>query len=449
MFIFEHRRLMKKITLLLLLLGAHALAEIPKNVKQSIDQRVKHGINPSIVIGVYQDGESEFYSQGYQDQANKLPATEHSVYEIGSITKTFTGLLLAQAVKQNKLTLDTAVQDHLPAGVGLLDSESQPITFKQLSTHTSGLPRMPDNIPLFAKDPYADYDQTQLWQGIETATRLKAGVNYQYSNLAAGLLGVALSRVEQQSYNELVTERIIKPLGLNSTYMQLDQVPDPYLAKGYTGNKEANPWNFKALAGAGSIRSSIKDLLAYGVAHLGEPENLLSAAMQLATTVHYKQDQLQVGLGWHITPNNIFWHNGGTMGFRSIIMIDPKNNKVVAGITNHNNEDVEDIVSHLIEPSSPLKTYDFPVAIDSKELQQYTGTYHNEDADKEVIIKQEEDRLFFTAKKQPKQQLTYIGDHAFKFNLVNATITYQQDGEGHFTGFDFKGFGKPQFYKKQ
>ncbi len=440
---------MKKITLLLLLLAAQAQAEIPQHVKQDIDQRIKHGINPSIVIGVYQDGKSSFYTQGYQNLEQKTPASEDSVYEIGSITKTFTGLLLAQAVKQNQLTLDTAVQDHLPHGMTLQDSAAQPITFKQLSTHTSGLPRMPDNIPLFAKDPYADYDQAKLWQGIKTAKRLPAGTNYQYSNLAVGLLGVALSRVENQSYNQLVTERIIQPLALNSTFMQLDEVPKQYLATGYTGSKAANPWNFKALAGAGSIRSSIKDLLAYGVAHLQNSEHPLSAAMQLATTSHYQQDQLQVGLGWHISPQNILWHNGGTMGFRSIVMIDRKNNKVVAGITNHNNEGVEDIVGHLMNASSPLKTHDFPVAIETAQLQQYIGTFYNANADKQIIIKANQGRLFFTANKQPKQRMTYIGADTFKFGVAKVTLSYQKDDQGHVTGFEFNGWGEPQFYTKQ
>lgn len=440
---------MKKITLLLLLLATHAQAEIPQHVKQDIDQRIKHGINPSIVIGVYEDGQSSFYIQGYQNLEQKTPASVDSVYEIGSITKTFTGLLLAQAVKQHKLTLDTAVQDHLPNDVNLEDSEARPITFKQLSTHTSGLPRMPDNIPMFTKDPYADYDQTKLWQGIKQAKRLPAGVNYQYSNLAVGLLGVALSRVENHSYNQLITERIIQPLGLTSTFMQLDEVPAQHLATGYTGNRAANPWNFKALAGAGSIRSSIKDLLAYGVAHLENSEHPLSAAMQLATTSHYQQDQLQVGLGWHISPQNILWHNGGTMGFRSIVMIDPKNNKVVAGITNHNNEDVEDIVSHLMNASSPLKTYDYPVAIEAAQLQQYIGTFYNENADKQITIKLQQGRLYFTANKQPKQRMTYIGDDTFKFGVAKVTLSYRKDDQGQVTGFEFKGWGKPQFYAKQ
>ncbi len=440
---------MKKFTLLLLLFAVQVQAEIPQHVKQDIDQRVKHGINPSIVIGVYQDGKSVFYTQGYQDLEQKTPATEQSVYEIGSITKTFTGLLLAQAVKQNKLTLDTAVQDHLPNGVTLQDSAAQPITFKQLSTHTSGLPRMPDNIPLFTKDPYADYDQAKLWQGIKTAKRLQAGVNYQYSNLAVGLLGVALSRVENLTYNQLVTERIIKPLALNSTFMQLDEVPKQHLATGYTGNKAANPWNFKALAGAGSIRSSIKDLLAYGVAHLQGSEHPLAAAMQLATTAHHQQDQLRVGLGWHISPSNMLWHNGGTMGFRSILMIDRQNNKVVAGITNHNNEDVEDIVSHLMDASNPLKTHDYPVAIEAAQLQQYIGTFYNADADKPITIKANQGHLYFTANKQPKQRMTYIGDNTFRFGVAKVTISYHKDEQGHITGFEFKGWGKPQFYDKQ
>ncbi|WP_223788359.1 serine hydrolase [Marinicella meishanensis] len=437
---------MKKTLLLGWLMASAVQAEIPANVQEQINLRVQHGLNPSIVIGVYEHGQSVFHTAGWQDPAQQIAATTETVYEIGSISKTFTALLLAIQAEQHDLSLDAAVQDHWPAPLQLVDAQQQAITFKQLATHTSGLPRIPGNLMAFGTDPYAQYDRAQLLKGVSMAQPQAAGTQYAYSNFGAGLLGESLAVMQNTPYNQLVSDQILKPLGLQHTYMTLDAVPEAHLAQGHNGNRASQAWNFAALAGAGSIRSDIRDLLAYGVAHLSATESPLQAAMDLATAVHYEQGQLQVGLGWHFGQGGIIWHNGGTGGFRSMLMIDPKNQRVVAGITNSSNNDVEDIVAHLMNPDAPMRQHDFPVPIEASQLDPYLGQYRHQNSDKTLRIERKNDRLFMVAPKQPRYAMTHVGDHTFTLNLAKVKMTFDVDDNGQVNQLQLIGWGEPQTY---
>ncbi len=422
-------------------------AQIPQQVKTEIEQRVKHDINPSIVVGFYQNGQAEYYTAGLNNKQHSSQVTANSVYEIGSITKTFTSLLLAQMVADKKLKLNDAIQDYWPQPFSLLDANQQPITFKQLATHTSGLPRLPNNMMPFAKDPYATYDRSMLIKAVNTTKPGPAGNDYAYSNFAVGLLGETLALVENQSFNDLVQQNILKPMQLKQTYMLLEQVPEELLVQGYNGKKASNAWNFKALAAAGSIRSSIQDLLMYGVNHLTFNPEGLKPAMQLAMKTHFQNNNSTVGLGWHIN-DGIYWHNGGTGGFRSILMIDPINNKVAAGITNHNNHDVEDIVAYLMDPSRSMRQHDYPETIADEKLATFTGHFKHVDSDKMIHITHENQQLLFNAKGQKNQQLNYIGEDTFKFGIMKIKVKFTQDSQGNVSALSLMGWGKPQVYNK-
>lgn len=434
-------------TFILLFITQLSLAQIPEAVMKEIDLRTQHELNASIVIGVFEQGESYFYAKGWQNRAEQIPASTDSVYEIGSISKTFTGLLLARMSQVHGFAIDDPVRNHWPKPFELIDQAGKPVTLKHLATHTSGLPRLPSNLNLFSTDPYASYDRNDLINGVMASQPQQAGSNYAYSNFGAGLLGESMAVIADQSYNDLIAQHILKPLGLNQTYMNLDAVPDGLLAQGYAGKSAAQAWNFKALAGAGSIRSSIKDLLHYGTAYLTTDQPQLNDAMTLATQVHFSNDKTQVGLGWHFSQSGMIWHNGGTAGFNSMLMIDPKQQKVVAAITNTDpNHNVEDIAVHLMDASNPMRKHDFPVAIEPKALDAYIGEYHNESTKKPLRIERRDDQLFLVAAKQPKFAMTYIGNNSFKLNLINAKVIFKNNSQGQVDGLDFIGWGEPQAY---
>lgn len=249
-----------------------------------------------------------------------------TLFEIGSITKVFTGILLADAVLKGKAVLDDPISKHLPADLLSDDSPLQAVTLLDLTTHTSGLPRLPGNLDRGGDpaDPYAHYDEARLYaylKGFQSSDFKDRGKT-SYSNLGVGLLGHLLERVSGKPYEDLVKEMIFEPLGMRDSFVQRKPGVIPAdrenrFATGHSGGKEVPHWHIDALAGAGAIVSSARDLARFAQAHWSEKTPAdLRAAMEMAAT----PQRGKVGLGWFIGEKGLN-HNGGTGGFRSEIRI--------------------------------------------------------------------------------------------------------------------------------
>jgi CubicO group peptidase (beta-lactamase class C family) len=357
---------------------------IPKDVEQAIRARVKNGYAPSIVIGVIDENGSTVMGEGgtKRDAGSKVDAD--TIYEIGSITKAFTGIILADMVKKGEVGLDDPISKHLPAGVDTPTKDDKEITLKTLSNHTSGLPRLPDNmVPDDSDNPYASYSPQDLYEFLDGyAMESAIGVKYAYSNLGAGLLGHILSRVANQTYEQLVWQRIAKPLGMTSTMCAVRPDSTSRAAQGYNGAVEAGNWDINTLAGAGDLVSSANDMLKFVAANLDLGSNPLRDAMTLShePTIHGSTPSTQVGLGWHIRDHNgrkLIWHNGGTGGFRSFVGFAPDKRFGVVVLSNTGSLSVDDIGFHTLEPEIELETrWDEPtVRVDEKTLNSYIGYY--------------------------------------------------------------------------
>lgn len=184
------------------------------------------------------------------------------VFEIGSVSKVFTALLLADAAARGAVTLDTPVIQLLPFGVRFPERDGVRPTLEQLATHRAGLPPLPDNLDPTAPDPYAHYGEAELYAYLEHAELLfTPGTAYSYSNLGAGILGHVLARTLGTSYADAVTTRILEPLGLHHTWTEVPAAEQARIVPGHTaGGAAAGPWTFDVLAGAGAWRSTARDM---------------------------------------------------------------------------------------------------------------------------------------------------------------------------------------------
>ena len=251
-----------------------------------------------------------------------------TTFEIGSITKTFTALALAQAVVTGRLSLDTPVRDILPAGRTVPSRNGREITVEQLARHTSGLPHSPQRLGLRAlwavatrgEDPYAPISTPVLldWLSQTRLRRTPGEARIRYSNFGAGVLGVALTHVYgKATYYEMVEEVVLRPLGLTATTAE----PGETLAQGHTFRRRPAPnWHLDGLAGAGALRSTARDLLSYLHAQLEPDLTPLAEAIRLTHVLLKPAARMTVGLGWMRSVSRagpMFWHNGGTGGFRS------------------------------------------------------------------------------------------------------------------------------------
>ncbi len=219
------------------------------------------------VIGVLSGGKTYTYCYGEVKKGEAVLPDENTLYEIGSVSKTFTATLLAEFVEEGKLKLSDPVNQFLPDSIARLIFNSKPVTLESLSNHTSGLPRLPLNLYVGADitNPYKHYDDNRLFGYLKAFKPYREpGAQYEYSNLAVGLLGVVLERISGKSYEVLLEEKICKPLAMQHTLLTLQKEDSAHFAKGYNGmGQPVASWEFKSLAAAGGIRSSVKDMLLY------------------------------------------------------------------------------------------------------------------------------------------------------------------------------------------
>jgi D-alanyl-D-alanine-carboxypeptidase/D-alanyl-D-alanine-endopeptidase len=254
-------------------------------------------------------------------------------WEIGSITKVFTALLLARLQHTGQLSFTDPVARYLPATLKL-PKNFEKITFENLATHQSGLPRLPSGMKFFRKnamaDPYAIFDEAEVFRAIE-ATKLKSlpGVGRpRYSNYGFGLLGFALENVTNKAYEDLLMQEIINPIGLSTATFG-----DEGLRQGHSRKKEVGPWHMGRFASMGGLRMSASDLSKLLIASQ-DKLHPLAPAFNETFKIRYQDKRTAVGLGWHyLKDQKVVGHNGGTLGARteSWINLESKTHVIVFG----------------------------------------------------------------------------------------------------------------------
>ncbi|MEA2327449.1 MAG: serine-type D-Ala-D-Ala carboxypeptidase/endopeptidase [Thermoanaerobaculia bacterium] len=396
-----------------------------------------------IVVGVIDSTGRRVVAYGKTAKDGK-PVDADTVFEIGSITKVFTSLLLADAVKRGEVALTDPVSKYLPPDVKLPERGGKKITLVDLSTHTSGLPLFPSNVhPKDPANPFADYTVAQLYEFLATVELPRdIGSKYEYSNLGGGLLGHVLARRAGTDYETLVRTRILQPLGMKSTAITLSKVMKDRLAAGHdAGLQPASNWDLPTLAGAGALRSTANDLLTFVGANIGMEKSLLAPSMaaMLATRRPTGFPGLEIALGWHISTLNgheIVWHNGGTGGYRTWIGFDPKSRTGVVVLSNtFTTAGVDDIGAHLLDSNVPLlqaAKQRKEVKVDPAILDRYAGRYAL--APTFVItVTRDGDHLYAQATAQPRFEIFAEDDRNFFYKVVDAQITFVVDATGRAT----------------
>mgnify|MGYP001815428281 FL=1 len=296
-----------------------------------IDEQVGSGAALAVSIAHRKDGEVTYYGGGVVAPGSDQVPDENSQYEIGSITKSFTHLLLAELVEMDRVGYDTTIGDLLGADFELRNAAVGDITLLQLATHRSGLPRMPgDFAPTNPLDPYQGYDSEALLRSLAT-TRDKQplGTYYSYSNFGVGILGYLLGQVHGGGYAEALTELVLDPLGMSHT--SFERAENSVTA--FSGGQAVSDWTIDGMAGAGALRSTTGDLMKFVRVQLGEAENPFAHDLADDREVIGEAGGFDITRVWHVgnTPDGkIFWHNGGTGGFHSFVGFKPASNEAVA-----------------------------------------------------------------------------------------------------------------------
>jgi serine-type D-Ala-D-Ala carboxypeptidase/endopeptidase len=421
------------------------------------------GLVVGMVVGVVQGDQSQVIAYGETTRGSGVQPDADTVYEIGSVSKVFTGVLLADRVQQGLMSLDDPAQKYLPQSVKMPTAQGQPITLKHLATHTSGLPRLPDNIDLSDQtNPYIDYNAELMFAFLNGhALRRPPGV-YEYSNLGVGLLGHMIARQSDMTYEQVLIKRICEPLGMADTRMTLDADQLGRLAPPYDASLQLNHnWDFDALAGAGAIRSTCRDMVAFIQANLEDDDQPMTKALRLShRKQHTMSDGQAIGMGWHIARDGVTrWHNGMTGGYHAWLTVVPSRNVGVVVLTNTASMKVTTLGEQItraalgreVEPDKRPQT----IAVDTDVLATYAGVYDLTPQFR-LTVTIEDGRLMVQATGQEAFPVFPESQTKFYYKIVDAQLTFVVSPGGtvshlvlHQNGVDQKAIRRNQRTQKE
>jgi CubicO group peptidase (beta-lactamase class C family) len=367
-----------------------------------------------IVAGVIENKEKRVIPYSHLDMDDSRHLNGDTVFEIGSITKVFTKLLLADMAQRGEVSVDDPVSKYLPSTVRMPERNGRVITLIDLATHSSGLPREAGNMSYTdTGNPYADYTIEQLYEFLSNYSLTRdIGSEREYSNLGFGLLGHALARRVDTDYESLVYSRICAPLGMNNTRITFTPDMKERLAAGHDpGLTFVENWDFPALPGFGALRSTVNDLLIFLSAHINPTGSPLSLAITYARQKVPRpvgQEGMEGNLGWGISKINgkeIYWHNGGTGGYCAWAGFNP---------------------SLLAKPPSEHTE----IKIDTGLYDFYTGMY-KVGPDFALTVSREGDHLFSKATGMAKYEIFPESEHDFFYKVMDAQITFITGDDGY------------------
>lgn len=424
---------------LLLFTGAmmmiHA-ADRKAAIDQLVQPLVDSGTIPGVVVAVIENGKPQIlgYGKGSPDAS--------TIFEIGSVTKTFTTLALAQMVEQKMVALDDPIRKYLPAGAVPpgKDGDTE-IRLIDLASQHSGLPRLPSNLhPKDMANPYIDYSPQLLYAYLaERGLHLDPNAGFIYSNLGVGLLGHVLTLRYGKSYEQMIIDLVANPLGLNDTRVNLSADQRKRFIQGYDADGDpVHTWELDALAGAGALRSDAADLARYIQAQMDPPEKM-KPAIELAHAETHKIAKIgSIALAWLIKPDGkTYWHDGGTAGFSTYVSFNTERKTGVVVLVNSGGtlmDQIGDKIEHVQagEAVQPFVVH-HAVTLESKDMDEYVGAYEVI-ANVRAQITRDGDKMFIQLPRQPKYRLYAEAKDKLFLRVVEASVTFDRDPQGKITG---------------
>lgn len=315
---------------------SQTLSEIAQSVKNTLSAQTGFNKNIGTMIGIYYKGETKFISLGEVKRGSGVVPDKETLFEIGSITKTFTGLLLAHEIETGFLNGDETLDYFRPEWRGQKTSQ---ISLRQLMTHRSGLPASPCNFP-----DTTDYNEQDLVNSL-TNNSLARYPNCKieiypsgqilYSNWAVSTLGYVMAYNHRTTYAELLEDKILSPLGLKNTAIFLSPDQKKRAAQGYDEKYKETPLlERKILHGQGALKSNVNDLILYAKAYLKPESTPLNKSLKRAMKLQYQGPKDKIAYGFFITPEGAYSHRGETQGYRSELRIYPAKDLAVVYLTN-------------------------------------------------------------------------------------------------------------------
>ena len=395
-----------------------------------LEERIDgYRLSSGISIGITDNGERRFTSYGTRRHATGAPVTADTIFEIGSVTKLFTVLLLADMAQRGELFLDDPVAKHLPPHVRAPMRDGQVMTLAHLACHTSGLPRIPRDIDVVhSATPYAGYSTDRLYDFLSScALSWPSGQHEEYSNLGMGLLGHVLGLRAGTDYETLVKARICTPLGMTNTSITLSPAMEKTLAMGHDDSLDPVPnWDLGVLAGAGGLRSNAFDLLTFLEA-FDAPSSPLAAATELFT-----MPVEGGGLGrLRQTPDGyaLIQHEGHTGGYNAYVEFVPAWRRGVVVLANGSAASASALGRHVMDQRCGDLWFRREAEIDPNQVDRLVGIYRLR-PHFALSVTRDGDRLFVQATGQRRIRVFAASPWHYFCKAVGAQLTFEPGRNG-------------------
>lgn len=376
-------------------------------------------------------------SFGCSSEAGPVALDRDSLFEIGSITKGLTGLLLADMVRKGEVKLEDPVSMHSRPGAKLPTRGGREITLRDLVTHTSGLPRLPAGFaPKDMRNPYKDFDADALYEALaRTELERDIGLSHAYSNLGFMWLSEMLARRAGKPFEALLAERVLIPLGMTSTSIAIPPERQERVVTGHDGGYRAvSQWDIPGdIAGVGGVRSSIADMAKLAEALAGARPTPLDETIALALTRLHRLGDLESGIAYAWTMRDrgtrrIWAHNGGTGGFRSALFFD-REAKTAAVVLVDSTASFDDLARHLVDPAMPMMKKRLALPLDAATRKHYVGAYELRPGFV-ITVWEEGDKLMSRATGQEAVEYFRDGTDSFFLGVVDARIVFNRGADG-------------------
>ena len=442
-------RFLLGIALPLFLLQAHAQKPLdPQAAQETVTRRLAESEVPACVAWTIV-GETSAVSFACSPEAGPVALKEDSLFEIGSITKGLTGLLLADMVRRGEVKLDDPASLYARPGAKLPTRGGKHITLRDLVTHTSGLPRLPPGFtPADWRTPYARFSVDDLYAALaRTQLATDIGVTSAYSNFGFMWLSEMLARRAGKPFAELLAERVLEPLGMKDTRVMLGADDEKRLVQGHDVSYEPTPpWDFPSdMAGVGGVRSTIGDMKRLAEALAGRRRTPLDETIELALKPLQRRSdrETHAAYGWLLREREGGFramHGGGTGGFTSVIVFD-RVAKTAVVVLADSVARFDDIAEHLLDPRSPLRPLPPAAAVDTAALADYEGRYALS-TDFVITVYARRGRLYSQATGQAPVLMRAWDKDRFVALGVGAEVTFVRNFDGRVTSLSLRQGGR-------
>ncbi len=415
---------------------AHALSD--EALVAIVDQRLagdRTGACLAVAV-VEKDAVARAFRCADPKEAARIGAD--SAFEIGSVSKTMTAVLLAELIGQGKAALDDPLADWLPEGTAVPMFEDQPILLRHVVTHTSGLPALPSRLGAAdMDDPYANLTEEALLASLGDVVPTRApGAQFEYSNFASMVLSFAVARRAGSDMETLLRQRLFAPLGMAQAYIATPPA-GVRTAIGHAATAKAVPaWRFATnLAGVGGVRATLQDMVRYVQGNLGLIESPLFPSLERAQ----KQvgEQPPMAMNWMLVPIKgrvVHMHEGGTGGFSAFVAVDREAQRGVVILSDtawHSLGGLGSLGLHLVDASLPLGEARRRQTPPQELLDALVGEYQIEGAMR-MTLTQRDGALFAKPAGQPELALGYDSAGDFFPLELDALLTPRKKADGNY-----------------